>query len=94
MGVDAGSFWSQMRCPALTSRDVNEGIAKSCIFGVACSLIAVYGGYYRNTHRGGRRARDDARRGHIGRRRAVLGLSAHRRVFVKKGIPCHASRPL
>ncbi len=29
-----------------TCADVNEGIVKSCIFGVACSLIAVYEGYY------------------------------------------------
>jgi phospholipid/cholesterol/gamma-HCH transport system permease protein len=26
--------------------DINEGIVKSCCFGVACSLIAVYEGYY------------------------------------------------
>jgi phospholipid/cholesterol/gamma-HCH transport system permease protein len=26
--------------------DINEGIVKSCIFGVMCSLIAVYEGYY------------------------------------------------
>jgi phospholipid/cholesterol/gamma-HCH transport system permease protein len=45
MGVDAGSFWSQMRA-AVGLRDINEGIVKSCIFGVACSLIAVYEGYY------------------------------------------------
>jgi phospholipid/cholesterol/gamma-HCH transport system permease protein len=45
MGVDAGSFWSQMRS-GVSLADVNEGIVKSCIFGVACSLIAVYEGYY------------------------------------------------
>jgi phospholipid/cholesterol/gamma-HCH transport system permease protein len=45
MGVDAGSFWSQMRA-AVSLGDVNEGIVKSCIFGVTCSLIAVYEGYY------------------------------------------------
>lgn len=45
MGVDAGSFWSQMRA-GVSLADVNEGIVKSCIFGVACSLIAVYEGYY------------------------------------------------
>jgi phospholipid/cholesterol/gamma-HCH transport system permease protein len=44
MGVDAGSFWSQMRS-AVSLSDVTEGIVKSCIFGVACSLIAVYEGY-------------------------------------------------
>jgi phospholipid/cholesterol/gamma-HCH transport system permease protein len=45
MGVDAGSFWSQMRATVGMS-DINEGIVKSCIFGVICSLIAVYQGYY------------------------------------------------
>jgi phospholipid/cholesterol/gamma-HCH transport system permease protein len=45
MGVDAGIFWSQMRA-GVSLADVNEGIVKSCIFGVACSLIAVYEGYY------------------------------------------------
>jgi phospholipid/cholesterol/gamma-HCH transport system permease protein len=45
MHVDSGSFWSQMQA-AVVLRDINEGVAKSCIFGVACSLIAVYQGYY------------------------------------------------
>ena len=45
MGVDSGSFWSQMRASVGLS-DINEGIVKSCIFGVACSLIAVYEGFY------------------------------------------------
>jgi phospholipid/cholesterol/gamma-HCH transport system permease protein len=44
MKVDAGSFWSQMRASVSLS-DVNEGIVKSFIFGVACSLIAVYEGF-------------------------------------------------
>ncbi|MEP6884785.1 MAG: lipid asymmetry maintenance ABC transporter permease subunit MlaE [Gammaproteobacteria bacterium] len=45
MGVDAGSFWSQMRA-SVGLKDINEGIVKSCIFGITCSLIAVYEGYY------------------------------------------------
>jgi phospholipid/cholesterol/gamma-HCH transport system permease protein len=45
MGVDSGSFWSQMRA-SVQLKDINEGLVKSCIFGVACSLIAVYQGYY------------------------------------------------
>jgi phospholipid/cholesterol/gamma-HCH transport system permease protein len=45
MGVDSGSFWSQMQA-AVELRDINEGLVKSAIFGVACSLIAVYQGYY------------------------------------------------
>jgi phospholipid/cholesterol/gamma-HCH transport system permease protein len=45
MGVDSGSFWSQMR-GGVSLSDINEGIVKSCFFGVACSLIAVYEGYH------------------------------------------------
>jgi phospholipid/cholesterol/gamma-HCH transport system permease protein len=45
MGVDSGSFWSQMQ-GAVELRDIREGVIKSCCFGVACSLIAVYQGYY------------------------------------------------
>jgi phospholipid/cholesterol/gamma-HCH transport system permease protein len=45
MHVDSGSFWSQMRA-GVGLADINEGIVKSSIFGVACSLIAVYEGYY------------------------------------------------
>jgi phospholipid/cholesterol/gamma-HCH transport system permease protein len=43
-GVDAGSFWSQMRA-GVDFSDIKQGIVKSLIFGVACSLIAVYEGY-------------------------------------------------
>jgi phospholipid/cholesterol/gamma-HCH transport system permease protein len=45
MGVDSGSFWSQMRS-GVEFVDIREGIVKSLVFGVACSLIAVYEGYY------------------------------------------------
>jgi phospholipid/cholesterol/gamma-HCH transport system permease protein len=44
MGVDSGSFWSQMQA-AVELRDIREGLTKSCIFGIACSLIAVHQGY-------------------------------------------------
>jgi phospholipid/cholesterol/gamma-HCH transport system permease protein len=45
MHVDSGSFWSQMQA-AVALRDIGQGLTKSAIFGVACSLIAVYQGYY------------------------------------------------
>jgi phospholipid/cholesterol/gamma-HCH transport system permease protein len=45
MGVDKGSFWSQMQ-GAVGVRDVTEGIVKSLVFGVICSLIAVNEGYH------------------------------------------------
>jgi len=44
LGVDQGSFWSQMR-GAVELADVQEGLIKGAVFGVACSLIAVYEGY-------------------------------------------------
>ena len=45
MGVDTGQFWSQMR-GAVEIGDVMEGVLKSAVFGVACSLIAVHEGYH------------------------------------------------
>ncbi len=45
MGVDQGQFWSQMR-GAVEFDDVMEGALKSLVFGVACSLVAVYEGYH------------------------------------------------
>ena len=45
LGVESGSFWSQMQS-AVTRTDVNEGLVKSLCFGVACSLMAVYEGYH------------------------------------------------
>jgi phospholipid/cholesterol/gamma-HCH transport system permease protein len=47
MGVDAGQFWSQMRA-SVQLEDVMEGVLKSGVFGVACSLIAVYEGFNAN----------------------------------------------
>jgi phospholipid/cholesterol/gamma-HCH transport system permease protein len=44
MGVDRGAFWSQMQ-GSVDLHDINEGIVKSFVFGVTCSLIAVYEGY-------------------------------------------------
>jgi phospholipid/cholesterol/gamma-HCH transport system permease protein len=44
LGVDQGQFWSQMR-GAVEMDDVWEGLIKGAVFGVACSLIAVFEGY-------------------------------------------------
>ena len=43
-GVDSASFWSQMRS-SVSLDDIGEGVLKGCVFGFACSLIAVYEGY-------------------------------------------------
>jgi phospholipid/cholesterol/gamma-HCH transport system permease protein len=44
MGVDRGVFWSQTQ-GSVDLHDVNEGLVKSIVFGIACSLIAVHEGY-------------------------------------------------
>ena len=44
VGIDSGSFWSQMRS-AVELDDIGEGLLKGAVFGIACSLIAVYEGY-------------------------------------------------
>jgi phospholipid/cholesterol/gamma-HCH transport system permease protein len=43
-GVDSASFWSQMRA-SVGMDDIREGVIKGSVFGIACSLIAVYEGY-------------------------------------------------
>ncbi|MGC4028134.1 MAG: lipid asymmetry maintenance ABC transporter permease subunit MlaE [Steroidobacteraceae bacterium] len=45
MGVDAGTFWSQMQ-NQVDLGDVTEGIVKSLVFGVVCTLMAVYQGFH------------------------------------------------
>jgi phospholipid/cholesterol/gamma-HCH transport system permease protein len=45
MGVDRGVFWSQTQ-GSVELHDVTEGVVKSLVFGIACSLIAVHEGYY------------------------------------------------
>jgi phospholipid/cholesterol/gamma-HCH transport system permease protein len=44
LGVESNSFWSQMRS-AVGVEDVVDGIIKSFVFGVACSLVAVFEGF-------------------------------------------------
>lgn len=43
-GVDSANFWSQMRS-SVGHDDIFEGALKGCVFGFACSLVAVYEGY-------------------------------------------------
>jgi len=45
MRIPAGTFWSQT-VNAVELRDIREGFIKSVVFGVACSLVAVYEGYH------------------------------------------------
>lgn len=45
LGVDGGSFWSNMQSSVNFHEDVLNGIIKSVVFGVAITWTAVYQGY-------------------------------------------------
>lgn len=45
IGVDNGAFWSQMQDAVDFRFDILNGVIKSCVFGVAVALIAVFEGY-------------------------------------------------
>lgn len=45
IGVDEGSFWSQMQSSVDFQHDVLNGVIKSFVFGVAVTLIALFEGY-------------------------------------------------
>ena len=45
IGVDEGSFWSQMEAAVDFDEDVLNGVIKSFVFGVAITWIAVFEGY-------------------------------------------------
>ncbi|HVV68786.1 MAG TPA: lipid asymmetry maintenance ABC transporter permease subunit MlaE [Gammaproteobacteria bacterium] len=46
LGVDAGSFWSNMQAAVTFRIDVINGLIKSLVFGFVITWIAVYQGYY------------------------------------------------
>lgn len=45
IGVDEGSFWSQMQASVDFREDVVNGVIKSIVFGVIVSWVAVFEGY-------------------------------------------------
>ena len=45
IGVDEGSFWSQMQGGVEVWNDVGNGVIKSMVFGVAVTFVALYQGY-------------------------------------------------
>ena len=45
IGVDEGSFWSQMQNAVDFRYDIVNGVIKTCVFGVAVTAIAVFEGY-------------------------------------------------
>lgn len=45
IGVDEGSFWSQMQAAVDFRDDILNGVIKSCVFGTAITVIALFEGY-------------------------------------------------
>ncbi|WP_018609667.1 lipid asymmetry maintenance ABC transporter permease subunit MlaE [Uliginosibacterium gangwonense] len=45
IGIDSGSFWSQMQASVDFRNDIVNGVIKSVVFGVAVSLVAVFEGF-------------------------------------------------
>ena len=45
IGVDEGSFWSQMQAQVDFQEDILNGVIKSVVFGVAVTAIALFEGY-------------------------------------------------
>ena len=45
IGIDAGSFWSQMQSGVDVWRDVGNGIIKSLVFGVTVTFVALHQGF-------------------------------------------------
>ncbi len=45
IGIDSGSFWSQMQSGVDVWRDVGNGVVKSMVFGCAVTFVALLQGY-------------------------------------------------
>jgi phospholipid/cholesterol/gamma-HCH transport system permease protein len=45
LGVDDGTYWSQMQSKIDLHEDVYNGVIKSVVFGVVCTWIALFEGY-------------------------------------------------
>ncbi|MDO8418849.1 MAG: lipid asymmetry maintenance ABC transporter permease subunit MlaE [Rubrivivax sp.] len=45
IGVDAGNFWSIMQTGVDVWRDVGNGVFKATVFGVLCTVVALYQGH-------------------------------------------------
>jgi phospholipid/cholesterol/gamma-HCH transport system permease protein len=45
IGVDAGNFWSIMQTQVDVWRDVGNGLVKASVFGLVCTVVALYQGY-------------------------------------------------
>ena len=45
LGIDDGAFWSQMQANVDFREDIVNGVIKSFVFGIACTIIALFEGY-------------------------------------------------
>jgi phospholipid/cholesterol/gamma-HCH transport system permease protein len=45
IGVDSGNFWSIMQTRVDVLRDVGNGLVKAFVFGVICTIVALYQGH-------------------------------------------------
>ncbi len=45
IGIDSSAFWAQMQDGVDVMKDVGNGIAKTLVFGVAATFVALYMGY-------------------------------------------------
>jgi phospholipid/cholesterol/gamma-HCH transport system permease protein len=45
IGVDAGNFWSIMQTKVDVVRDVGNGLVKAAVFGIICTVVALYQGH-------------------------------------------------
>jgi phospholipid/cholesterol/gamma-HCH transport system permease protein len=45
IGVDSGNFWSIMQTRVDVLRDVGNGLVKASVFGVLCTVVALYQGH-------------------------------------------------
>lgn len=45
IGVDEGAFWSQMQANVDVQEDIINGVIKSVVFGIACTMIALFEGF-------------------------------------------------
>ncbi|MBL8315267.1 MAG: lipid asymmetry maintenance ABC transporter permease subunit MlaE [Rubrivivax sp.] len=45
IGVDAGNFWSIMQTRVDVWRDVGNGLVKASVFGLICTVVALYQGH-------------------------------------------------
>ena len=45
IGIDAGNFWSIMQSQVDVWRDVGNGLIKAFVFGVICTVVALYQGH-------------------------------------------------